>query len=88
MHVQIKAPQVKKTSTVGAGDSMVAGIVHSLVNRKSLEEAVRFGVACGTAATMNPGTALFHPEDAFHLYNEMQKEYMNNDRKIIMANSQ
>ncbi len=63
-----KSPQVERKSTVGAGDSMVAGIVYSLSLNKSLQEAVRYGVACGTAATMNPGTELCRKEDADALY--------------------
>jgi 6-phosphofructokinase 2 len=61
-------PPVERKSTVGAGDSMVAGIVFSLSNKKSLEESVRFGVACGTAATMNPGTELCRRDDVEKIY--------------------
>ena len=61
-------PVVERKSTVGAGDSMVAGIVFYLSSGKSLADAVRYGVACGTAATMNPGTALCKKEDADRLY--------------------
>ncbi len=55
-------------STVGAGDSLVAGIVFSLAENKSLAEAVRYGVACGCAATLNPGTELCIKADADQLY--------------------
>ncbi|MEO8110686.1 MAG: 1-phosphofructokinase family hexose kinase [Ginsengibacter sp.] len=68
----IKAPQVNRQSTVGAGDSMVAGIVYFLCSGKSLPEAVQFGVACGTAATMNPGSELCKKEDAYALFNLIQ----------------
>ncbi|MFD2787481.1 1-phosphofructokinase family hexose kinase [Hymenobacter rubripertinctus] len=64
----IPAPSVKKRSTVGAGDSMVAGLVYGLVSGRSLRETARFGVACGTAATMNPGTELFKKADVDKLY--------------------
>lgn len=64
----IVAPPVKRKSTVGAGDSMVAGMVWSLSKGASLLEAAKYGVACGTAATMNAGTALCHPEDVQRLY--------------------
>lgn len=64
----IKPPKVERKSTVGAGDSMVAGIVLSLSNNKSLIESVQFGVACGTAATMNEGSELCRIEDAERLY--------------------
>lgn len=66
-----QAPKVPKRSTVGAGDSLVAGITWSLSQGKSLEEALKFGVACGTAATMNPGTNLFKPEDVQKLLSIM-----------------
>lgn len=64
----IQAPVVKKKSTVGAGDSMVAGITAMLQKQHSLKEAIAFGVACGSAATMNEGTQLFNKADAEHLY--------------------
>jgi 6-phosphofructokinase 2 len=52
------APKVKVKSTVGAGDSMLAGIVFSLSTGKTIDESVNFGVICGTAATVRPGTLL------------------------------
>ncbi len=67
------APNVKKRSTVGAGDSMVAGITHQLRKGRSLEEALQFGVACGTAATMNDGSQLFKAEDAWQLYETIRQ---------------
>ena len=72
--LQIMPPAVKRKSTVGAGDSMVAGIVLSLTRNKSLTEAVQYGVACGTAATMNAGTELCRKEDAEHLYKLIQNK--------------
>jgi 6-phosphofructokinase 2 len=66
--VQVPAPVVPRKSTVGAGDSMVAGMAWSLHEGHSLAEALRMGVACGTAATMNPGTQLFKADDAQRLF--------------------
>jgi len=66
--VRCVPPKVHRKSTVGAGDSMVAGIVLSLQRNKTLEEALRFGTACGTAATMNAGTELCHRKDVEELY--------------------
>lgn len=57
------SPVVQRKSVVGAGDSMVAGIVLALSQKKNLKETLHFGVACGTAATMNPGTELCRKED-------------------------
>ncbi len=66
---RIPAPTIKRKSTVGAGDSVVAGMIWALQNGDSIEEAAYWGVACGTAATMNEGTQLFRKEDASKLYN-------------------
>ena len=51
-------PQVKVHSAVGAGDSFLAGLCAKLAEGESPAEALRFGVACGTATAMNPGTSL------------------------------
>lgn len=68
---KIMPPQVQRKSTVGAGDSMVAGIIYSLSNGMSLKEALQYGVACGTAATMNAGTELCKRADAEYLYKKI-----------------
>ncbi|MFZ4058249.1 MAG: 1-phosphofructokinase family hexose kinase [Ferruginibacter sp.] len=62
------APPVDKKSTVGAGDSMVAGITFMIQQGHTLKQALHFGVACGSAATMNHGTQLFNIEDVERLY--------------------
>jgi 6-phosphofructokinase 2 len=67
----ILPPTVPIVSKVGAGDSMVAGIVLSLARGKPLRESVLFGVAAGTAAVMTPGTELCRREDAERLYEGM-----------------
>lgn len=72
LFIPVVPPEVIVQSTVGAGDSMLAGIVHSLTLNKSLTEAIQYGVACGTAATMNPGTELCHPADVDQLYKLIQ----------------
>jgi 6-phosphofructokinase 2 len=69
----VMAPVVKIKSTVGAGDSMVAGIVMSLTKSKTFKEALQYGVACGTATTMNEGTALCNIEDVEHLFDLISK---------------
>ncbi len=67
----VKAPKVEKKSTVGAGDSMVGGMVWALSLNKSLKEVIQIGVCCGTAATMNEGTQLFKTEDVMRLLKEI-----------------
>jgi len=68
-----KPPAVDRKSTVGAGDSMVAGIVWSLHRGMNLKQALHYGVACGTAATMNPGTELCHLQDVENIFNQLSK---------------
>jgi 6-phosphofructokinase 2 len=67
------APNVKPASKVGAGDSMVAGVVLSLARGLSMEDAARFGVASGAAAVMTPGTELCTREDAEALFAAMPR---------------
>ena len=74
----INAPTVHQNSTVGAGDSMVAGMVHSLAQGKSFSEMARFGVACGTAATMTPGSELCHKKDIYELYDWINNQSNSN----------
>jgi len=67
----ILPPTVPIVSKVGAGDSMVAGIVLSLARGRPLRESILFGVAAGTAAVMTPGTELCRREDAERLFEDM-----------------
>ena len=69
----VAAPNVVKKSTVGAGDSMVGAMTWALSQNKSLKEVVQWGVACGSAATMNEGTQLFNVADASRLFMELQQ---------------
>ncbi|HTN05496.1 1-phosphofructokinase family hexose kinase [Agriterribacter sp.] len=71
---KIPAPAVKIKSTVGAGDSMVAGIVFSISKQRDLYEAIQYGVACGTAATLNNGTGLCRKEDVERLFEQIRNE--------------
>ena len=59
----VMPPKVKVRSSIGAGDSLVAGIVYVLSNGGTFEEALTLGVACGTASTLNPGNNLCVKED-------------------------
>ncbi len=65
-------PQVPVKSRVGAGDSFLAGFVTGLVRKYSLEETLRFAMACGTAAIMNDGTALCRNADVENILPQIQ----------------
>ncbi len=61
--IKAKAPVVEVESTVGAGDSAVAGFVFAHSMGKSIPECVKLACASGTATAQTPGTELCHRED-------------------------
>lgn len=69
---RMHAPSVKVRSCVGAGDCMIAGITLALSRGEALRDCVRHGMACGTAAVMNPGTELCHKCDVDHLLGQIK----------------
>jgi len=56
-------PNVKVVSTIGAGDSSVAGFIYGTATGKSLKECLVYAAAAGTANTVSTGTALCQKED-------------------------
>lgn len=56
-------PPAQIRSTVGAGDSALAGYVFARMHGMDYPEALRYSVAYGTAAASNPGTAIPTPDD-------------------------
>lgn len=52
----VRPPKIKARNSSGAGDSFMAGVVSVMNESGSFEEALRTGVACGTAAVLTgPG---------------------------------
>ena len=70
----IVPPTVKQESAVGAGDSMVAGLLFGLSEDMSIGDLVRFGVAAGTAATMTPGTELCRKKDTEKIFDWLKNK--------------
>jgi len=62
---------VEARSTVGAGDSTLAGIVLGLSRGLPLRDAVRFGMAAGAAALLGSGTQLCRRSDVERLCKEV-----------------
>ncbi|MDQ1150351.1 6-phosphofructokinase 2 [Sphingobacterium zeae] len=71
--IQLSSPVVKVRSTVGAGDSMVAGMVSVLAQQGDLKQVLQMGIACGSATTMAEGTGLFAKKDVDRLFSEIKK---------------
>jgi len=67
----LRTPTVPIRSRLGAGDSMVAGIVLGLARGESVLEATRFGIAAGASAVMTPRTELCRREDTERLYQRL-----------------
>lgn len=52
------SPKIVERNPIGAGDSMVAGLVWGLNEGSSLGEALRRGIACGAATASQNGTTV------------------------------
>ena len=68
------APDGKVVGTVGAGDSTVAGFMRGYIDSDDWVEALRVGVACGSATAFVPGLAgLKEIRAALKLLSDTQK---------------
>ena len=54
-------------SATGAGDSFLAGLLWSLAEGQAPEQALRYGVAAGSASLQSEGTALCRRDDVLRL---------------------
>ncbi|PNW28691.1 1-phosphofructokinase family hexose kinase [Formosa algae] len=59
----VSAPVISVNSTIGAGDSMVAGLIYAITQNKTPRNMLRWGVACGVAATLSEGSDLAHKDN-------------------------
>jgi len=64
-------PKVKAVSTIGSGDSMVAGIASVVSRGGSISDALRWGTAAGAATAMNDGTELGHRDQIMELLDKV-----------------
>ncbi|MEB3285494.1 MAG: 1-phosphofructokinase [Candidatus Sericytochromatia bacterium] len=69
-----RPPRVEVRSTVGAGDSMVAGFLNQHVQGAELPDSLRWAVAAGTACVAAQGTELAHFADVMRFAPEVQIE--------------
>ncbi len=58
-----KSPKIEAVSTIGAGDSMIAGFLSAYAQGKTKSEALKRAIAYGTAACLQPGTNPPLPQD-------------------------
>lgn len=70
--IRATVPHVEVKSTVGAGDSSLAGFMVGFVKGFALKECVRLAAACGTSCAMRDGSLLATKETANALLGEIQ----------------
>ena len=61
-YILAEPPRVSAVSTVGAGDTALAGYIAALHRGCSDEECVRYAAACGTASVLLDGTGIITDE--------------------------
>ncbi|MDD5774932.1 MAG: PfkB family carbohydrate kinase, partial [Candidatus Omnitrophica bacterium] len=71
------APRVPVISTIGAGDTLIAGLAyrlfgHDIVTGHILKESLRFGVAASAATCLKPGTDVADLDEAKALVGGVQ----------------
>ncbi len=57
------APKVRVHCTVGAGDTMLAGLLAAFSEDKSPEDTLRLGIACATSSITKNASSLLNPKD-------------------------
>ena len=65
--LRARAPELEPVSTIGAGDTLLAGFLAARVAGRSFEDAVRSAVATGAASVLEPGPGRFDPREASRL---------------------
>lgn len=65
-------PRIDPVCPIGAGDALSAAFVWALSKRKSLADALCWGVAAGTASTLLPGVETASLEQTRAIYNRVE----------------
>jgi 1-phosphofructokinase/tagatose 6-phosphate kinase len=67
VRLRARAPALEPISTIGAGDTLLAGFLAARAAGRSFEDAVRTAVATGAASVLEPGPGRFDPREASRL---------------------
>ncbi len=65
--VRGSAPRLEAVSTIGAGDTLLAGFLAGRVAGRTVDESVRDAVAAGAASVLEAGPGRFDPAEATRL---------------------
>jgi len=71
----IETPYIKPVSTIGAGDSLIAGFIGAYSQGRDLEECLIDAISFGTAACLTEGTQPPRPEDVKRIRAEVCARY-------------
>ncbi len=66
------APKCGVISTIGAGDSLLAGFIHGNTKEFSIEDTLRLAVACGSAACLTDGTRPPEKSKIDEIFNQIE----------------
>ena len=70
--VEAIPPRVEVLCPIGAGDALAAAFAWSMERNGDFTEALRWGVATGTASAMLPGLRLASPDQAKEIYRQVE----------------
>ena len=72
-----KSSKIEAVSTIGAGDSMIAGFLAAYAQGKSMSESLRLAIAYGTAACLQKGTNPPLPKDVVSIESQVKIQKIN-----------
>jgi 1-phosphofructokinase/tagatose 6-phosphate kinase len=69
-----RSPRLEALSAVGAGDTLLAGLIAARLEGRTTEEALAYAVAAGAVSTLQVGAGRFEPRDLARLAAQIQIE--------------
>ena len=75
--VEALPPRVDAVSPIGAGDALAAAFTWAMVKKNDFENAVRWGVAAGTASAKLPGMLFGSLEQTEQMYKHVEMREVN-----------
>ena len=73
--IEAVPPRIDAVCPIGAGDAMAAAFVWAMHEKKDFADALRWGVAAGTAATCLPGVRLPSFKETKDMYKRVEVRY-------------
>ena len=65
-------PRIETLTPIGAGDAMAAAFVWAMEKKKAFYDALRWGVAAGTASARLPGMKFATIEQTKEIYGQVE----------------